>query len=73
MEKFKERYKSNALSFDISGTELTSSSSAISDREKTTYKENESQELSELKIAAEKPNYGLVPQINCDSSVIDKE
>ena len=57
MKKFKERYESNAFSFGISKTELTSSLSAISHREKTTHKENEQQELSESKSVAEKAKF----------------
>ena len=42
--------------------ESMSSFQAISEKEKTTTKENELHELSELKSVAEKPNSSLVPK-----------
>ena len=53
--------------------ESTSSFQIISEKEKTTNKEKELQELSELKSVAEKPNSSLVPQVKCDSNFIDNE
>ena len=53
--------------------ESTSSFQIISEKEKTTNKEKELQELSELKSVAEKPNSSLVPQVKCESNFIDNE
>ena len=53
--------------------ESTSSFQIISEKEKTTNKKKELQELSELKSVAEKPNSSLVPQVKCDSNFIDNE
>ena len=70
-KKFLERYKSNLLTFGISENDSTSSFQAISEKEKNTNKEEELQELSELKSVAEKTNSSLVPQVKCDSNFID--
>ena len=54
-KKFKERYKPNILNVGISESESTSSFHAMSEKEKTTNRAKELQELSELKSVAERP------------------
>ena len=73
MGKFKEKNKSNPLNFWYQQKESTSSFQIITEKEKTTNKEKELQELSELKSVAEKPNSSLVPQVKCGSNFIDYE
>ena len=70
-KSFLKDTKSNLLTFGISENESTSSFQAISEKEKTTNKEEELQELSELKSVAEKPKSSLVPQVKCHSNFID--
>ena len=65
-KKLKENTSLNPLNFGISKNESTSSFQAISEKEKTTNKAKELQELSELKSVAEKLNSSLVPQVKCD-------
>ena len=65
-KKLKENTSSNPLNFGISKNESTRSFQAISEKEKTTNKAKELQELWELKSVAEKPNSSLVPQVKCD-------
>ena len=64
MEKVQREklYNSNPLNFGICENESMSSFQAISEKEKTTNKENELHELSELKSVAEKLNSSLVPK-----------
>ena len=72
-KKFKEKNKTNPLKVWYQQKESASSFQIISEKEKTTNKEKELQELSALKSVAEKPNSSLVPQIKCDSNFIDNE
>ena len=71
MEKFIERYKPNPLIFGINENESTRPFQAISEKEKTTNRAKEIQELSELKNVVDQPNSSLVLQFKRDSNFIN--
>ena len=72
-KKFIERCKTNLLIFGINENESTRPFQAISEKEKTTNRAKEIQELSALKNVVDQPNSSLVLQFKRDSNSANNE